>query len=159
MPHGKRKGQCPLSPATLPVLLPCKAQMCKELVSAVVASEFTPEQYTGFWLGEAEGGGVAVSEKLGEYEFPSKTALSGLVPLPSKKGGGAGSNVQLRKPPKFKRFPTTPCIRDSECLTRTEVLERDQSYQVNPAWSSGCPGMVEKTPGQKSPLGQGCSGY
>lgn len=61
------------------VLFHLQPQMHKELGLcqglAVVASEFTAEQETRFWIGGAEGGGVVISEKLEEYEFPSKNCF------------------------------------------------------------------------------------
>lgn len=72
--------------------------------------------------------------------FPRRTALSALVPvpLPFLEGGEGGSSIWLQKPPKFKRLPTTPCVHDSECLTHAirktnqAVLEGDLELPSKP---------------------------
>lgn len=96
MLRGKQKGECILPGATIRLLLlyspgfdsVYKTQMHKELglchVSAVVASDFTAEEQTPFWIGEQrEVGWQAVSSRM-SMNFPRRTALSVLCLCPCR---------------------------------------------------------------------------
>lgn len=79
---------------------------------------------------------MIISEKLEEYEFPSKNCFIQTL-LEGREGS---SSIRFPKPPKFKCLPTTRCIHDSECLTSCNQKNKPRGSRkglrvTNRTWS------------------------